>query len=59
MGADFVAHVVVPDQTAIEQAVLARRKQALLDLLTGGGGASSEPPAEVHLSEVRRLPPSW
>ena len=46
MGADFVAHVVVPDQTAIEQAVLARRKQALLDLLTGGGGASSEPPAE-------------
>jgi hypothetical protein len=57
-----------PDGHIEQQAVLARRKQAQLDLgsaqtlHTGGGGASSEPPAEVqqvHLSEVRRLPPSW
>jgi len=62
-GAEFLAHVVVPDQGAIKQAILARRKQELLEKLLGGGSAEQAKEKEEatvkHLEEVRRLPPSW
>jgi len=60
--ADFVAHVVVPDQAAIKQAILARRKQELLARVMSGAGTGDHGPAQqkvTDLSEVRRLPPSW
>jgi len=66
---EFVAHVVVPDQSAIQKAILARRKQELLDRLLGGGpgsgaeqdeASSSRQEKELRdLSELKRLPPSW
>ena len=65
-GADgFVAHVVVPDQAAIKQAVLARRKQELLQALASRAeGDDAAPVASVaprveDLSAIKRLPPSW
>jgi len=58
---DFVSHVVVPDQSAIKQAILARRKQELLEKLLAGG-STAEPESEptvTNLDSIRRLPPSW
>jgi pre-mRNA-splicing factor ISY1 len=57
----FVAHVVVPDQAAIKQAILARRKQELLaKLASAQPGQAIEQPTEVtDLDSIRRLPPSW
>jgi hypothetical protein len=64
-GASFVAHVAVPDQAAIKEAVLARRKEELLAKLAassadGGAEAFAGPAPRVEqLSSLSRLPPSW
>ena len=59
----FVAHVVVPDQEAIKAAVLARRKQELLQKLASSAEAGvaipEDQPKVEDLSALRRLPPSW
>lgn len=61
----FVAHVVVPDQRAIKQAILARRKQEVLQkLMASASGATVAETAEseptvANLDSIRRLPPSW
>lgn len=62
-GSSFVAHVVVPDQATIKQAVLARRKEELLAKLASSG-AADEPaprpaPQTTTLQQLGRLPPSW
>jgi len=63
-GAGFLAHVVVPDQGTIKQAILARRKQELLAKLAGAeaGEMPSTAGAEQRvesLESIKRLPPSW
>jgi len=62
-GEGFVAHVVVPDQSTIKQAILARRKQELLEKLTAsaesGEAIESAPRIEHTLDSIKRLPPSW
>ena len=69
-NADFIAHVVVPDQEAIKQAILARRKQELLDKLAAGqpgttpddtNARQKEAPTSTttDLANISRLPPSW
>lgn len=56
----FVAHVEVPDQDAIKSAVLARRKQALLEQLGGeDGGRGVELQRETYEPEKPLLPASW
>lgn len=60
---NLVAHVKVPDQEAIKQAVLARRKEELLAKLLSsaedGKALPQEAPRVEDLSALRRLPPSW
>lgn len=64
-GADsgFVAHVVVPNQSTVKQAILVRRKQELLDRLAKcaemGGGVPESAPREELRESTKRLPPSW
>ena len=53
----FIAHVIVPDQAAIKQAVLARRKEELLAKLAGSGEAEEQTARFEHLDAIRRLPP--
>ena len=54
----LVAHVRVPDQDAIEQAVLARRKQELLAKLGTGEGPKLVT-EDVEMPAPSMLPPSW
>ena len=54
-AAEFVAHVEVPDQAAVQQAILARRKRELLASLAAG----KEQEEPVELADIQRLPPSW
>lgn len=63
-AAQFVAHVAVPDEAAVRQAILARRKQELLANLdadaSGKGTAKAKPKVETtDLADIKRLPPSW
>ena len=55
----FIAHVAVPDQEAVKQAILARRKQDLLAKLASGEATAPEQPRVEQLESVGRLPPSW
>ena len=58
----FVAHVAVPDQKAIKQAVLARRKQELLEKLANSAATGTpieSAPRVESLDTIKRLPPSW
>ena len=58
-----VAMRKVPDQEAIKAAVLARRKQELLQKLASSAEAGvaipEDQPKVEDLSALRRLPPSW
>ena len=59
---DFISHVVVPDESAMKQAVLARRKQELLARLSNvaSGQTDAVPGPRVEsLESISRLPPSW
>ena len=60
---EFVAHVEVPDQDTIKQAILARRKQDLLARLATeeGVAAMAEPqgPTVQKLDKLKRLPANW
>lgn len=61
-GESFVAHVVVPDQKTIKQAVLARRKQELLEKLMSSADSGvpiDDTPRVENLDTIKRLPPSW
>ena len=56
--AQFVAHVEVPDQAAVQQAILARRKRELL--ASFAAGKEQEDAIEhADLADIKRLPPSW
>ena len=50
--------MAVPDQEAVKQAILARRKQDLLAKLASGE-ATAPSNREEQLESVGRLPPSW
>lgn len=56
--AQFVAHVEVPDQAAVQQAILARRKRELLASLAAGK-EQEEAVEHANLADIKRLPPSW
>jgi len=64
-AAQFVAHVAVPDEAAVRQAILARRKQELLanlDAEASGAGKKQKAKQKVEaadLASIKRLPPSW
>ena len=61
-GAGHVALVVVPEERAIKEAVLARRKQELLEKLTNasaGKPVAQTAPKVESLESLRRLPPTW
>lgn len=56
-AAQFVAHVAVPDEKAVREAILARRKRELLANLEAGD--SDQPVETADLADIKRLPPSW
>jgi len=57
-AAQFVAHVEVPDQAAVQQAILARRKRELLASLSAGT-EQDDPVEHADLADIKRLPPPW
>lgn len=55
----FTAHVAVPDQAVIKQAVLKRRKMEVLEKLLGGGAVVVAPSAMKPDEAATLVPPSW
>ena len=55
----FTAHVAVPDQAVIRQAVLKRRKMEVLEKLLGGGAVVVAPSAMKPHEAATLVPPSW